>query len=124
MKKLKTTLAAMMVALFFLTGTMETKAQQSANVGQALQGLINVNIGAVQADVDVDNVLNNFTLVEVNNSLNNNEVQILNNVLNNSPIASNNSNILTNILQNADILEQTQVVVGVLSGGILLFQEQ
>lgn len=104
---------------FFST---DVKAQQRANVGQALAGLINVNIGAVQADVEVDNVLNNFTLVDVENVLNNNDIDILNNALNNNEIASNNSDILTNLLRDAEIITGNQVVVGVLSGGSLLIQ--
>lgn len=98
------------------------QAQQTANVGQALSGLINVNIGAVQVDVRDNNILNDFTLVNVEESLNNNEIRILNNVLNNSPIASNNSEILTNLLRGANIITDNQVVVGVLSGGSLLIQ--
>jgi hypothetical protein len=122
MKNIKLTLSAMMFACFFILGINNAQAQQGANVGQALAGLINVNIGAIQADVEIDDVLNDFTLVDVDDVLNNNNVEILNNVLNDSPIASNNSEILTNLLRDADIIDDVQVVVGVLSGGILLIQ--
>ena len=119
MKNVKLFFAALFM---FAVMSVSAQAQQRANVGQALSGLINVNIGAIQVDVEVDNVLNNFTLVNVEDVLNNANIEILNNVLNNSPIASNNSRILTNLLRNANIITDNQVVVGVLSGGILLIQ--
>jgi hypothetical protein len=43
--------------------------------------------------------------------------------LNSSPVLSNNSDILTNLLRDADILTDTQVVVGVQSGGIFVIQD-
>ncbi|RDV11301.1 hypothetical protein DXT99_25035 [Pontibacter diazotrophicus] len=122
MKNLKVAFAMVAVAMFTFLSANDAKAQQNANVGQAVAGLINVNIGAVQVDVELDNVLNDFTLVNVEDVLNDAEINILNNVLNNSPILSNNSEILTNLLRDADIIEDNQVVVGVLSGGSLLIQ--
>ena len=119
MKNVKLFFAAMFMLSLVSFGA---EAQQNANVGQAVSGLINVNLGAVQVDVELDNVLNNFTLVDVDNVLNNNEIRILNNVLNNSPILSNNSNFLNNLLRDANIITDNQVVVGVLSGGSLLIQ--
>ena len=83
------------------------------NVGQLVSGLVNVNVGAI--------VVND--VVDVSDVLNDNNVEVLNNVLNRSPILSNNSNILTNLLREADILNDTQVVVGVLSGGIVVVQD-
>lgn len=118
---MKRLLVASSFALAVLLNATAAQAQV-ANVGQAVAGLINVNIGAVQVDVELDNVLNDFTLVDVDDVLNNNDVDILNNVLNRSPILSNNSDILTNLLRDADIIDDVQVVVGVLSGGILLIQ--
>lgn len=118
MKNLKITVAILALALFGFTA----QAQQRANVGQALSGLINVNVGAVQADVELDNVLNNFRLVNVEDVLNDANIEILNNALNNNEVASRNRDFLNNLLQNADIIEDTQVVVGVLSGGIILIQ--
>ncbi len=114
----------MMALAMFTFFSFDAQAQrgQRANVGQAVAGLINVNIGAIQVDVQVDNVLNNFTLVNVENVLNDANIEILNNVLNNSPILSNNSEILTNLLRDANLITGNQIVVGVLSGGIILFQ--
>lgn len=110
MKNLKMTLVVMFFAMFAYTA----QAQEN-NVGQALSGLVNVSVGAINiGDITVEDV------VDVENVLNDNEVRILNNVLNNSPIASNNSDILTNLLRDADILNDAQVVVGILSGVILV----
>lgn len=121
MKNLKLTLAAMMIALFCVVGANNVQAQsnQGTNVGQAVSGLINVNVGAVAVNVG-DITLED--LVDVNDVLTDFQINALNNVLNNSPIASNNSEILTNLLQRANLITGNQVVVGVLSGGFFLIQ--
>lgn len=120
MKNVKLFLAAMMM---FAMMSVTAQAQQDANVGQAVRGLINVNIGAIQADIELDNVLNDLTLINVENVLNDADIDILNNVLNNSPILSNNSEILTNVLRDAELLNENQIVVGVLSRtGQILYQ--
>jgi hypothetical protein len=114
------------VAMFFavsVIGSNAAKAQstQPLNVGQLVQGLINVNIGAVAVNIG-DITLDD--LVDVGDILSDNkDIRILNNILNNSPILSNNSEILTNLLRNADILTDTQVVVGVLSTGLFAIQD-
>jgi hypothetical protein len=77
-------------------------------VGTLLSGLINVNVG----DITITDVV----VVDVQDVLNDNQVEILNNVLNNSPIASNNSNILNDLLRRANIITGNQIVVGVLGG--------
>lgn len=112
----------MALLMFFAVGANNVQAQQRANVGQALSGLINVNIGAIQVDVSDNNILNDFTLVNVEDALNNNDIDILNNVLNNNEVASRNQDFLNNLLQNANIITDNQIVVGVLSGGQLLIQ--
>jgi hypothetical protein len=105
------------VALFVtmsIAATNETQAQ-TGNVGQFVSGLINVNIGAINVTavdlVDVGDVLSN-----------NRDIRILDNILNNSPILSNNSNILNNLLRDANLITDNQIVVGVLSGGQLVIQ--
>ena len=92
---------------------------QDANVGQLVSGLINVNIGAIQVDIDTGDI----TLVNVENVLNNNEIRILNNVLNRNEVLSRNQNILNNLLRDADIITGNQVVVGILSGGQIVLQD-
>jgi len=94
-------------------------AQQRANVGQLVSGLINVNVGSVQADVETGDI----TLVNVEDVLNDNNIEALNNVLNNNTVLSNNSDILTNLLRDAEIITDNQVVVGVLSGGVIAVQD-
>jgi hypothetical protein len=114
------------VAMFFavsVIGSNAAKAQseQPLNVGQLVAGLINVNIGAVAVNIGDITVSD---LVDVGDILSDNrDIRILNNILNNSPILSNNSDILTNLLREADILTDTQVVVGVLSGGLFAIQD-
>ena|SRR5688500_5227068 len=114
------------VAMFFavsVIGSNAAKAQseQATNVGQLVAGLINVNIGAVAVNIGDITVAD---LVDVGDVLSDNrDIRILNNILNNSPILSNNSDILTNLLREANILTDTQVVVGVLSGGLFAIQD-
>jgi hypothetical protein len=121
MKKLSL-IFALAVALLFTANINDAQAQsnQRTGVGQLVSGLINVNVGAVAVNIG-DITLED--LVDVGDVLSNNrQIEILSNILNNSPIASNNSEILTNLLRNAEIIDQTQVVVGVLSGGIFVIQ--
>ncbi|MDP9356122.1 MAG: hypothetical protein M3R02_12725 [Chloroflexota bacterium] len=119
------TLTLALVATFVLGAVAVTpsdaSAQQNANVGQLVSGLINVAVGNVQVNVGDITVQD---VIDVENVLNDNEIRILNNVLNNNQVLSNNENIdiLTNALRNANILTQNQVVVGVLSGGQIVFQ--
>ena len=118
---MKTLLIALSMFLALnVVGTNSAQAQsnQRTNVGQLVSGLINVNIGAVAVNIGDITVAD---LVDVGDVLSNNrEIDILNNILNNSPILSNNSEILTNLLREADILNDTQVVVGVLSGQFVI----
>lgn len=118
MKKLLVA-CSLVIAMIISSSSLQAQSTQPVGVGQLVSGLINVNVGAVAVNIG-DITLND--LVDVEDVLNNNEVRILNNVLNNSPIASNNSDILTNLLRDADILNNAQVVVGVLSGGIFVIQ--
>jgi len=95
-------------------GLSVATAQPDANVGQLVSGLINVNIGAIQ--------VGDITLVNVEDVLNKNEIRILNNVLNRNEVLSRNQNFLNNLLRDAKFLNGNQVVVGILSGGQVVFQ--
>jgi hypothetical protein len=114
------------VAMFFAlivagNNTAYAQSNQPLNVGQLVSGLINVNVGAVAVNIGDITVAD---LVDIGDVLSENrEIRILNNVLNNNPIASNNSEVLTNLLRDADILTDTQVIVGVLSGGLFVVQD-
>ena len=110
---------AMFVAITVI-GVQNSYAQpaQRTNVGQLVSGLINVNIGAVAVNIG-DITLDD--LVDVGDILSDNQdIRILNNILNHNPIASNNADVLTNLLRGADILTDTQVVVGVLGGAFAI----
>lgn len=107
-------IASILAMLIGLSGL--ATAQQDANVGQMVSGLVTVNVGSVQADIDVGDV----TVVNVEDVLNDSDIRILNNVLNNNEVASRNRNVLNDLLRDADIITDNQVVVGVLSGGIVV----
>jgi hypothetical protein len=104
----------------FVFATAAAAAPKQATVGTLLSGLINVNVQNVAVDVDTGDItlvgVGDITLVNVEDSLNDNQIEILKNVLNNSPIASNNSNILNNLLRDANLITDNQIVVGVLGG--------
>jgi hypothetical protein len=110
---------AMFVAITVI-GVHNSYAQpaQRTNVGQLVSGLINVNVGAVAVNIS-DITLDD--LVDVGDVLSDNrDIRILTNILNHNPIASNNADVLTNLLRGADILTDTQVVVGVLGGAFAI----
>lgn len=117
MRKIQGLVLTLLVAFMMLAGT--AMAQQRANVGQLVSGLINVNVGAVQVDIETGDI----TLVNVEDVLNDNNVEALNNVLNNNTVVIRNVDILTNLLRDANILNDSQVVVGVLSGGQIVVQD-
>jgi hypothetical protein len=117
MKNLKVLFAMMAVAMFTFFSANDAKAQTS--VDQVIAGLLNVNVGVIEIDVETGDI----TLVQVENVLNNNEIRILNNALNNNEVLSNNQNFLNNLLRGADIITDNQIVVGVLSGGIVVIDD-
>jgi hypothetical protein len=86
---------------------------RQATVGTLLSGLINANVQNIAVNVGDITITD---VVDVSNVLNNNQVEILKNVLNNSPIASNNSDFLNNLLRDANLITDNQIVVGVLGG--------
>jgi hypothetical protein len=113
---------SMFVATTIMTAnSTQAQSNQGTNVGQLVSGLINVNVGAVAVNIG-DITLED--LVDVGDVLSDNrDIRILNNILNHNPIASNNSDVLTNLLREANILTDTQVVVGVLTGGAFAIQD-
>jgi len=121
MKKLLIVAAMFLAVSIVSTNTSQAQSNQPVNVGQLVSGLINVNIGAVAVNIG-DITLED--LVDVGDVLSDNrDIRILNNILNHNPIASNNADVLTNLLREADILTDAQVVVGVLSGGLFAIQD-
>jgi hypothetical protein len=122
-KWITTTLVALPLGVLAITPTVlaptpaYAQSDQRTNVGQLVSGLINVNVGAVAVNIG-DITLED--LVDVEDVLNDNNIEALNNVLNNNEVASRNADILTDLLREADILNDNQVVVGVLSGGFAI----
>ena len=114
-------IAVLLVTSFTLVGTstfaQQKKTTTSAMLLQNLQdatvdqnGLI--TLGAVNVNVSQVTVQD---LVTVQSLLNNADIDVLNNALNNNEVAKNISVTLTNLLRNAKILNQNQVIVGLLS---------
>jgi hypothetical protein len=95
-----------------LAFTPDRAQAQPINVGQLLSGLINVNV----SNVDVNHVV----VVDVSNVLNDAKIDILRNAIQHNPIASNNQDVLNNLLRNADIIDDVTVVVGVLGGVVYI----
>lgn len=108
---------SLLLAIVFLSVAGVAEAQQRVNVGQLLRGLINVNVGAVAVNVGDITVED---LVNVEDVLNDLKVDVLNNAINNNEIASRNQDFLNNLLREADIITDNQVVVGVLSGQFVI----
>lgn len=90
------------------TSDMLVKNLQDATVDQ--NGLI--TLGAVNVNVSQVTVQDLVTLQSV---LNNANINILNNSLNQNEVAKNISVTITDLLRNAKILNQNQIIVGLLS---------
>lgn len=115
MKNVKMLIAAML----FVCTTMSVQAQQRTGVGQLLAGLVNVNVGAIAVDIGDITVAD---LVDVEDVLNDAKIDILNNSINRNEVASRNQDFLNDLLRDAELITDNQVVVGVLSGGQLIIQ--
>ncbi len=120
MKRLRYLMIFAAILTSFALVTAASAAPKQTTVGTLLAGLINVNVQNVAVDIETGDItlvnVGDVTLVNVENVLNDSEIRILNNVLNNNTIASNNSNFLNNLLRDANILTDNQIVVGVLGG--------
>ncbi len=92
---------ALFLAISFTTKSTQAQITDGTDVIAAAGNLVNVQVGNINVNlVDV---------VDVTNVLNNNDVQILSDILNNLTI----DNVLNNLLRDADIIKNNQVVVGV-----------
>lgn len=111
-----------MAALLLMLVSFAASAQQvqRTGVGQLVQGLVNVNVGAVAVNIGDITVAD---LVDVENVLNDNVIEVLNNSINRNEIASRNQDFLNDILREADLITDNQVVVGILSGGQFVIQD-
>ncbi len=114
MKRLRSLalLTAMLASFAFVTAAAAAPpTSRGAGVGALLRGLINVNVG----DITIEDITLT-DVVDVTNVLNNNQIRVLTDLINNSPIASNNSNFLNDLLRDANLITENQIVVGVLGG--------
>ena len=113
--------ASLMLATSFFAGPVaQAQPQQSA---VALGGLIGalVQNAAVLNDVNVQNVLNEslnnntIKVVELNNVLNGNHINVLTDILNNSEVLSRNTITVRNVLNNntilTDFLNQNNIAI-------------
>lgn len=127
MKNLRVVFAAIMFMAFSIGSSNLANAQrQTANTGDLVAGLLAVNVSLVEAGVVIGNVtvqdlvdigdidINDF--ITVQNVLNRNQIDILNIQLRDINI----DDVLTNVLRDANILNKNQIVVGILSGQLVI----
>ncbi len=92
---------SLLLAMSFTTNSAQAQITNAPDVILAAGNLVNVQIGDIN--------INAVDVVDVTNVLNGNDVRVLNNILNNLSI----DNVLNNLLRDADIIKNNQVVVGV-----------
>jgi len=89
-------------------------------LGQAmLDGLINVNVQQVVANVSIQNLV-----VSVSDVLNNNDIQVLLQALNQNPQASQNAKRMTDSLRQQNVLSPAERVVGYTNGKVYKYAQQ
>lgn len=88
------------LAVLFTTNAAKAQITDAPDVIAAAGNLVNVQV----SDVNVNLV----DVVDVTNVLNNNDVRVLNNILNGLSI----DNVLNNLLRDADVIKDNQIVVG------------
>jgi hypothetical protein len=104
--------------LVFGAMTVAPRNAKAQDVNQLFNGLVNVSINIQNLTVivdDVDILSDNFIVVNVEDVLDEVEINVLSELIDVSDVASFNRDILTDILQDFSILDQSQTVIGVLS---------
>jgi hypothetical protein len=116
---MKTLMKTFLIAIA-MVGTMsftpKSAQAQVDDVNTIIGNLLAVNIQDVQVDITTGDI----TVVNVENVLNNADIQILKDFV----ITVDIDNVLNNLLRNADIISNNQIVVGVLSNGTFLILDQ
>jgi hypothetical protein len=115
LKQMKKLLVAFSLLLAMSFTTKSAQAQVD-DVNTIIGNLIAVNIQDVQLDITTGDI----TVVNVENVLNNADIQILKDFV----ITVEIDNVLNNLLREADIISNNQIVVGVLSNGTFLILDQ
>lgn len=105
----------MMLAVAFTTTSAKAQTSSEA-VNTVVAGLIGLNVNVQDVAIVVEDVITigDITItdvIDVSNVLNKNEIKILNDFI----VTIDVDNVLNNILQNADILNNNVIVVGLLS---------
>jgi hypothetical protein len=100
MKKIAMVLSFVM-AVVFATNTAKAQIVSAPDVIAAAGNLVNVQVG----DVNVNAV----DVIDVTNVLNNNDIRVLNDIIDDINI----DNVLNNLLRDAEIIKNNQIVVGV-----------
>ena len=93
--------SSLFFAILLASNSVKAQINNAPDVIAAAGNLVNVQIG----DINVNAV----DVVDVTNVLNSNDVRVLNNILNDLTI----DNVLNNLLRDAEIIKNNQVVVGV-----------
>jgi hypothetical protein len=97
-----------------------TQNATANQLGQAmLDGLVNVNVQQVVANVSVQNLV-----VSVSDVLNNNDIQVLLQALNQNPQATQNASRLTDALRDQGKLSPAERVVGLTNGKVYKYAKQ
>ncbi len=100
MKKVLLVLS-MFLTLSFATNSAQAQITDGTDVIAAAGNLVNVQIGDIN--------INAVDVVDVTNVLNNNDVQVIVDIIDDINI----DNVLNNLLRDADIIKNNQIVVGV-----------
>ncbi len=91
----------MFLALSFTTNSSQAQITDAGDVILAAGNLVNVQIGDIN--------INAVDVVDVTNVLNNNDVQVIVDIIDDVTI----DNVLNNLLRDAEIIKNNQIVVGV-----------
>ncbi|HEV7350385.1 hypothetical protein [Telluribacter sp.] len=128
MKKVRMIFASLMIALFLAVGTSNVaQAQKKTTTAEQVAGnLTTLQNALIAANIQLTNVtiqdvitIGDITVtdvVDVQNVLNNANIEILNGLIVDIQI----DNVLNNLLREADIINDNQIVVGILSGQVLV----
>jgi hypothetical protein len=124
MKKLLIAFSMTLAMLFSANSVKAQTIEEGVNNLLAAQaGLINVGI-AVQ-DVTIQDLVDIGAItvtdvIDINNVLNNVDVNVLNGLLVNVEL----DNVLNNLLRQSEVISRNQIVVGILSGQLVVMDQK
>jgi hypothetical protein len=124
MKKLLIAFSMTLAMLFSANSVKAQTIEEGVNNLLAAQaGLINV--GIVVQDVTIQDLIDIGAItvtdvIDINNVLNNVDVNVLNGLLVNVEL----DNVLNNLLRQSEIISRNQIVVGILSGQLVVMDQK